>query len=212
MDIGNKIITLRKQYNMTQEELANSLQMTSQNIYNYEKNMRVPPPDVIVKLCQIFNVSADHLLGRIEPSNVSPASLPTDTVKVKVYGKIAAGVPCEAIEDIIGEEEIPREWLRGGKQYFGLVVQGESMSPYYLNGDIVICLKTPKCETGDDAIVIINGGDATLKQVAVEPDGILLKPLNDAYKAVFYANAEIESLPVSMLGVVVQSVRYKKKR
>ena len=205
MDIGRKINLLRKQHNMTQEELAGYLQMTSQNIYNYEKNTRIPPPDVIIKLCKIFDVSSDYLLGRTEPSNISPtSSFSADTVKIKIYGKIVAGVPCEAIEDIIGEESISRELLRGGKEFFGLIVSGESMCPEYKSGDVIICLKTPNCENNKDAIVMVGNADATLKRIVREPEGILLKPLNQGYKQTFYSNEEIENLPIEILGVVVE--------
>jgi len=81
---------------------------------------------------------------------------------VLVYGTIPAGVPMECIEDIIDTEEIPADMLKGGKQYFGLKVKGNSMNPEYLDGDTLILLKQDDCESGDDCIVMVNGDERNI--------------------------------------------------
>lgn len=125
--------------------------------------------------------------------------------RIKVYGSVPAGIPLEAVEDIIDWEDIPEEWLRGDKEYFGLVVEGYSMYPTYQPGDIIVCLKQPDCESGQDAVVYVNGYDATLKRVIKQPFGILLQPLNPdpQYEAHFYDYDDPDN-PISILGVVVE--------
>lgn len=63
MLIGNRIKTLRTQSHMTQRELAQKIGLTPKMISFYEKSERIPPADIIIKFVDIFNVSADYLLG-----------------------------------------------------------------------------------------------------------------------------------------------------
>lgn len=130
---------------------------------------------------------------------------------VFVYGTIPAGTPIECIENIIDTEEISVDMLKGGKEYFGLRVKGNSMEPEYLDGDTLILLKQDDCENGDDCVVMVNGQDGTFKRVFKNENGIILQPLNSAYNPVPYTNKEIEELPVRILGVV-EEIRRKKKR
>ncbi len=131
------------------------------------------------------------------------------------------GIPMECIEDIIDTEEIPADMLKGGKQYFGLKVKGNSMNPEYLDGDTLILLKQDDCESGDDCVVMVNGNDGTFKRVIKneEKQTIKLQPLNTTldengnflYEPITYTKEQIEQLPVRILGVV-EEIRRKKKR
>ncbi len=127
----------------------------------------------------------------------------TKTVKIPVLGSIPAGIPIELIEDIIDYEDISEEMLKGGKEYFALKVKGSSMWPKYLDGDTIIVLKQDDCESGQDAIVMVNGDDGTFKRVIKKNNGITLEPINQQeYNSVSYTNKEILQLPVKILGIV----------
>ncbi len=134
-----------------------------------------------------------------------------NTAMVLVYGTIPAGVPMECIEDIIDTEEIDADMLKGGKQYFGLKVKGDSMYPEYLDGDTLILLKQEDCESGEDCVVMVNGNDGTFKRVFKNENGIILQPLNNSYQPMIYTNEQIENLPVRIIGVV-DEIRRKKRR
>ena len=133
----------------------------------------------------------------------------TSSAVVFIYGTIPAGVPMEMIEDIIDTEEIPADMLRGGKQYFGLKIKGDSMSPEYRNGDIIICEKVQNCENGDECVVMVNGDDGTFKKVIKNENGIILQPLNPNYSPMVYSNEDIEKLPVKIIGKIVELRRKK---
>ena len=116
-----------------------------------------------------------------------------------------AGIPLEAVEDILDWEEIPSSICSGGKEYFALEVKGDSMWPDYLEGDVVIVRKSPTCESGDICVVYVNGYDATLKQVRIGADGSLTTvPKNQSYPPRTYSQEEVIDLPVSIAGVVVE--------
>ena len=138
------------------------------------------------------------------PQTEVPGSSPS-SYRIPVLGTIPAGIPLEAIEDIQDWEEIPAAWGSGDRQYFGLRVKGDSMYPRYLDGDTVILRKETTCESGDDCAVLVNGEGATIKQVIRKGDGSLeLRPTNPAYPPRIYSPAEVESLPVQIIGVVVE--------
>ena len=136
-------------------------------------------------------------------------TLSTRSAVVFVYGIIPAGIPMECIEDVIDTEEISTDMLKGGKQYFGLKIKGNSMSPEYLDGDTIILEKVDDCESGQDCVVMVNGNDGTFKRVFKNETGIILQPLNPEYQPLIYTNEQIKSLPVRVIGKVVELRRKK---
>ena len=193
---------LRTQRHMLQKDVAQRLGIDRTTYAKYESGASEPNHETLLKLSELFDVSADYLLGREMSRNVSPAS---HALRVPVLGVIQAGVPMDAIEDILDWEEVPASWGSGGREYFGLRVKGDSMYPKYLEGDTVILRKQPTCDSGDDCAVLVNGDAATLKQVILREDGAVeLRPVNPTYPPRTYSPAEIESLPVQVIGVVVE--------
>lgn len=193
----NKLKEIRKSKNMTQQQVAKLLGIQQQSYARCESvDIKSISPERLLELSQIFGVSLDTLLG-IEKKQTEKG------YKIPVLGIIPAGIPIEAIEDIIDYEEIPQEMAKTG-EFFGLKVKGDSMAPRIQNGDVVIIRKQDDCETGDVCVVMVNGFDATLKQVKKDYNGITLVPFNDEYKPMFYSNKDIQELPVKILGKVVE--------
>lgn len=122
---------------------------------------------------------------------------------INVYGEIAAGIPIEAVEDIIDQEEISAEMASHG-DYIALKVRGSSMEPRIMDGDVVIIRLQAEVANGEIAAVFVNGDTVTLKQVKKENDGLWLIPINSAYKPLFYSKKECNDLPVRILGKMVE--------
>jgi repressor LexA len=188
----------RKAARMTQAEVAKILGV-NQNTYSYWETGKTKIDNVsLSKLAEIFNVSIDYLLD-IQP--------PVKGVRVPIYGSVPAGIPLEAIENIEGYEEITPALASKG-EYFALKIKGESMSPFILNNDIVIVRKQSEIESGDIAIVLVNGDEATCKTVKISDDGITLIGHNTlVYPPHFYSQKEIATLPVRIIGRVVEVKR-----
>lgn len=197
----DKLRELRKQNDFTQSEIAKKLNISQQTYSNYESESTQAPHEILKQLAQIFNVSVDYLL---ENENNKNSSSTSKSNRIPVLGKIPAGIPINMIEDILDYEEIPVNWLTSGKEYFALKVQGDSMSPKFQSGDVLIVKKQDDCENGAFAIVAVNGDDATFKKVIKKEDSIILQPLNDKYEPTIYTNKQIEQLPVRILGIVVE--------
>ena len=146
-----------------------------------------------------MNVSVDYILGRDAVSNGQTGR----GVKIPVYGEIAAGIPIEAIEDVIDFEEITPELAASG-EFLALSVKGDSMAPRIQNGDVVIIRRQETVENGDVAAVMVNGDSATLKKVKAENNGLWLMPLNPAYDPIFYSKKECAEKPVRILGKMIE--------
>lgn len=193
----NRLKEIRVSKKMTQQQVADILGIQQQSYARCESvDIKTISPERLMELSKIFGVSIETILG-LDKTQTEKG------IKIPVLGIIPAGVPIEAIEDIIDYEEIPQEMARNG-EYFGLKVKGDSMSPRILNGDVVIVRKQDDCESGDVCVVMVNGFDATLKQVKKDFNGITLVPFNQEYKPMFYSNKDIAELPVRILGKVVE--------
>ena len=127
-------------------------------------------------------------------------------VKVPVLGSVPAGIPLEAIEDILDYEEIDEETAKKG-EYFGLKIKGDSMYPLILENDIVIVRKQDVVESGQVAIVMVNGDEATCKKIIINDDGIMLVGYNPAFTPIYYSANDINEKPVRIIGRVIEARR-----
>lgn len=162
-----------------------------------------PKPETLKKLSKALPCSFDDLMeaaGYIELKSNKQTG-----VKIPVLGVIPAGIPIEAIEDILDYEEISEDMASRG-EYFALKVNGDSMSPIINSGDIVIIKQQDDAENGKICVVIINGFDATLKRIKKEQNGIWVLPENPYcdFKPTFFTNKEIIDTPVKIKGVAVE--------
>lgn len=126
---------------------------------------------------------------------------------INVYGEIAAGIPIEAVEDVIDQEEISLEMAEHG-EYIALKVKGSSMEPRIADGDVVIIRLQETVENNEIAAVFVNGDSVTLKRVRKENNGLWLIPTNSTHSPLFYSKKDCDELPVRILGKLVE-VRQK---
>jgi len=200
---ANKIKEYRKLKRMTQKELGEKIGVKHNTVSGYENGTNEPEQDILFKIAAALDVSINDLFPetRSDTTNIHRRK---KGVRIPVLGYVAAGIPLEAIEDIIDYEEIDEELARTG-DFFALQVHGESMEPVLYEDDVVIVRKQPTADTGDIAIVLINGDEATIKKIKREREGVMLIGYNTAvYEPHFYSNEEIENLPVQILGKVIE--------
>lgn len=201
--------------NIKQIELVEKTGLDKTLINKYLAGISNARQQKLTKLADALDVNEVWLMGYDVPMQrdlTIGTTLASNSAVVFVYGTIPAGIPMECIEDIIDTEEIPVDMLKGGKQYFGLKVKGDSMEPEYLDGDTLILEKADDCESGDDCVVMVNGNDGTFKRVFKNENGIILQPLNPAYSPIVYSNKQIEKLPVRIIGIVEEIRRKKRKK
>ena len=120
-----------------------------------------------------------------------------------ILGSVQAGVPVSAIEDVVGYVGLDEDCEPDGGEFFALRVRGSSMEPRFMEGDTVIVRRQDDAESGD-VVVALTGDEATIKQLRKRDDGVLLVPFNNAFEPLFFTRAETESLPLRILGKVVE--------
>lgn len=193
----NRIRELRASIGLKQADLAKALKVSQATMSGYETGKYEPDLSTLKAIADYFSVSVDYVLGGdVKPISVKGISIP-------VYAAVAAGIPIEAIEDIVDCEEIDAALAATG-DFFGLRIKGNSMEPRMREGDVVIVRKQDDADTGDVAIVLVNGNEATVKKIKKEPSGISLIPNNPAHDIQYYSAADIASLPVRIIGKVVE--------
>ena len=191
---------LLEMHNMTQAELAGRIGVSTATTSNWCKGIKLPRMDKVDKMCAIFACLRSDLM---EDKGYLQGKKESKGIIIKVYGRVAAGIPLEMIEDVIDTEEIPEEMAKTG-EFFGLQIHGDSMEPRMTDGDVVIVRKQDDAETGDTVIATVNGTDATCKRLKKYRDGIELIATNPSYAPMFYSNEEIEEKPVKIIGRVVE--------
>ena len=192
---------LRISSHQTQQQIADLLGITRAAYTNIENGKRGCDADNLVTLARHYGVSTDYLLGC---SDYSDTHAPTTKGKwIPVLGRVQAGIPIEAVEDVLDYEEISNEMAKTG-DFFALQVRGASMEPRIHEGDVLIVRKQDDAETGDVCVVMVNGDDATVKRIKKSPEGLFLIANNPAFEPMFFSNREIDELPVQVIGKVVE--------
>lgn len=184
---------------LTQYQLSDMTGIPASTLSGYFAERSTPDPARVQIIADALGVSKDKIDPRF--SILSNQQKPT---LIPVLGKVVAGIPIEATEDILGYEEITEHMASPG-EYFALRVKGDSMMPNICNGDTVVVRKQESVEDGDIAIVLVNGCDATCKKIKFNPSGITLIGYNaSVYEPHFYTNDEIANLPIIIVGKVVE--------
>lgn len=195
----NVIKELRAKKGITQEELGRILSVQKSAISKYELGRATPSPDIIRKLSEYFGVSADYILG-IAPKPITEVldfvKLPKETKKIPIIGSVKCGpdgLAFEYLDDYISVSEAI------GDDVVALKCRGDSMvGAGIYEGDTVIVRPQEKVESGQIAIVIINGEEGTLKKVRYHNDGkvMVLEAANSDYPPRIFAGEEMNTVRI----------------
>lgn len=191
--LKQRLISARKGANLTQADVAEYLGIRRQTYSAYERGVSTPDANTVASLARLFGVGVGELVA---------GEVSTNIIKVPVCGNVAAGVPIDAIEDVEEYVDVDASLARGAT-LIGLRVKGRSMEPRFANGDTVIIRCQSSVDNGDIAVVLV-GDEATMKKVVRYTEGIRLMPTNPAYEPRYFSNEEIASLPVTIIGKVVE--------
>lgn len=223
---ADRLKALRNMHHLTQDELSKITGVSRSAIGMYESGKRKPDYNQVEVFADFFNVDFNYILGQsdkttvILPStegfkgnptpnpNVLKPSADIPVYKIPVLGKVVAGTPINAIENITDYIRVTNPAAADGS-YYALHVTGASMEPEMKEGDLVIVHKQEYFDNGDICIVLVNGNEATVKKVQKSAQGITLIGFNAVvYPPHFYNAKEVEDLPVKIIGKV-EEVRRK---
>ncbi|CCV63759.1 predicted peptidase S24/S26A/S26B/S26C [Alteracholeplasma palmae J233] len=182
-------------------DIAGELDIPLTTFVSWTNGVKYPRAEAMSKLANYFSLTTSDLLKDDEESTTI---LDKDSYETPVFKSVSCGNPTEQTDDVIGYELLP-ESLRKKGEYFGVRAKGDSMFPKIEDGDILIVHKQKNVNSGDIAIVKVNGDESTCKKIIIRDDGVTLQPLNGSYEALFYTKEQISKKNVEILGKVVES-------
>lgn len=195
--ISKRIQEILDKNNMKQSDLAKILKVSESTVGKWILMKSIPRMGIIQKLSDYFNIPKSYFL---EESTTYRAKC----LRIPVLDRVTAEIPIEAITDVKDWEEIPASMSKTG-EYFALKITESSMEPRMMDGDIVIVKRQSDVDSGDVAVVLVNGDNATVKQITKSATGLTLIGWNlTVYTPRTYNKEECQKLPVSILGKVVE--------
>ena len=199
MTFGNILKKLRQDNNMTQDELAKKIDTSRSNIANYENGKNMPSVDILEKLSKLFDCTTDYLLGKSDNRN---SDVPIS--KIPILGTVKAGYDWLAEENIVDYITL-KENIPNVNEYYALRITGDSMLPLLAEGDLVIVHDQDDVESGQTAVVLINGEEATVKKVVKTNEGIELHAMNPYYPVKKFTFEDMQKIPVKIIGRVKEA-------
>lgn len=176
-----RALTLR---NIKPAELSEKTGILKSSISQYLHGDSKPNSDAFTKITQVLNVNPTWLSGYAVPmeiisSNNDSSIRTTDTnVMFPIVGKVSAGLPILAVENIEGYEVAPSSYVKHGFEYFYLRVQGDSMDIKIPEGSLVLVQKQDALENDEIGVFRINNDDVTVKKFKKEDNMISLIPMS----------------------------------
>ena len=192
------------------------VKMNKSDISQYCSGKATPQQEKLYILGAVLNVNEAWLMGFDVPMSrytdadrfartaeaFNEAHPHLSAVRIPVVRRVAAGIPLDSIEEIIGWEEMPAYKVKNDT-YFGLKIQGNSMEPGIADGDIVLCREQSDAEDGQIVVALINGNDGVCKRLKKYDNGMIaLMSDNPAYPPIYFNSAEVDGIPVVIRGVV----------
>ena len=203
--LSNNLIKARKACGLSQVKVSEilrkryDLKIERAMISKWENDFQTPMIYNLKCLAEIYGTSIDELNGNsIQKIEHSTTSLP-------ILGSVAAGTGTYADNDIIGYEEIPTDWVDKNNDYRIVTVTGDSMYPEFQDGDHVLVRVQSSVDSGDYAVVLIDGDSAVIKKITYGDDWIELVSVNPMYPPRRFENEDV--LNVRVFGLVKKSWR-----
>lgn len=182
--VGSRLKRARELNHITLEEAGKKVDVHKSTISRWEngetEKIKLP---ILEILSQYYNVDPMWLMGYdvpMERQKVESNVFPTTDIpeKVPVVGKISAGLPILATENIEGYEFAPSSQIKKGYTYFYLRVQGDSMNLKFNEGDIVLIQRQDTLENDEIGAILVDGNDATVKKYKFENGLVILEPMS----------------------------------
>ena len=193
----NNLTSLRNQKGLSMRDVAKELDLPYTTYVNYEKGVREPSSEVLIKIADYYGTTVDFLIGRSDGSSVFdiPNIIPVPKMrKIPLLGTIACGEPILAAENIEDEVDIPENIHAD----FALRCKGDSMiGAEIYDGDIVYIRQQPTVLNGQIAAVLIED-EATLKRFYYNETAgrVTLSAENPDYEPLVYTGEEINHLRI----------------
>lgn len=208
----NRLKELRTSKNLTREDLAKILNVTSMTVYRYETESRQINNKALQKLSDYFDVTYDYILGKDLPEienvpKIQTAKIPPEYHKIPIVGSVACSWDKGFIEDFDGEYSYINDYLydKYGDMVRATTARGNSMKEMINPGDLLIVVPATDIENDDIVIAMVGDDELTAKKFHYnDVGGFDLIPVNPSYGKQSFTKDEIMKLPVKVVARVVE--------
>lgn len=203
-DLGNKEIfskNLRrymKLNNKDRNDVSRDLEIPYSTLTDWYNGNIYPRIDKIQLLANYFGIQKSDLVENNSRSNRS----------IPILGTVKAGYNWLAEENVIGyitDRDTIKDYEKNINEYFALKVTGDSMLPLLSDGDLVIVHDQDDVESGQTAVILINGEEATVKKVIKTNEGIELHAMNPYYPIKKFTFEDMKNIPIKIIGRVKEA-------
>lgn len=214
MFIGDFIKKYRIEYKLSQRDFAKRCGLSHTYIAALEKNIDsrtgkpiAPTLESVKSIAFAMGIEIEDLLKALDKNQeftINSENNKPSFVKIPILGTVKAGYDWLAEENIIDyitlKEDIPNPG-----EYYALKITGDSMLPLLAEGDLVIVHEQSDVESGQTAVVLINGEEATVKKVIKTSEGIELHSMNPYYPVKKFTFEDMKNIPVKIIGRVKEA-------
>ena len=211
----NRLKELRSRQNLSRQDLADILGITSMTVYRYETEAHQIPNKILKKISDYFNVSYDYILGNSSEPNqlqsgekeIFNVNIPPEHHKVPIVGSVACSWDKGFINDFDGDYIYINDYLydKYGDDVRATIARGNSMKDMINPGDLLIVVPASDIQNDDIVIAMIGDDEITAKKLHYNnEEGFDLIPVNPNFGKQSFSGNEIKSLPVSIVARVVE--------
>lgn len=209
MTLSERLKNERKKAGLSQVQFAEKLGLNARTYASYERGERDISTALLLDICKALNISSDRLLGNpTEPpegNNLEVVPPPDAMVRIPVIGEVAAGMTCLADMQIIDTMLCDAAMIHTGYDYVYLKVKGDSMEPELHEGDLVLVRVQDTIESGEYAVVLVDGEDGLVKRIEIDSTHLSLISENPYYPPRRFDREQMNR--VRIFGKVISHVR-----
>lgn len=214
MFLGEIIKKYRKENNLSLRAFASKCGLSYTYISMLEKNIDyrtgkpiAPTLDSVKYISNAMNIPIDDLLKMLDDEQefkLNEDVLPNNLNVIPILGTVKAGYDWLAEENVVDYVTL-KENIPNIKEYYALKITGDSMLPLLSEGDLVIVHNQDDVESGQTAVILINGEEATVKKVVKTNEGVELHSMNPYYPVKKFTYEDMKSIPVKIIGRVKEA-------
>ena len=200
--IGGRIKEIRKEKDMTLEEVAKRIGVAKSTIQRYEAGLITSPKQpVLAAMAKAFNISEEWLCGTSNlKEEQNSQSFDDGMIPIPVLGEVSAGMGKFATDNITGYIFEEKDSMTDDCEYVYLKVSGDSMYPEFKEGDLVFVKCQPSVESGSYAVVMVDAELGMVKRVVYGNNFVELQSVNPMYPPKRFENEDV--LRVRVFGLV----------
>ncbi len=201
----NRLKKAMEYRNIKQVDLVEKTKLDKTLINKYLSGVANAKQKKLAILAKALDVDEVWLMG-YDTSMVNSTStkLENNVVPINIFDGVVSDFNVLFPKNIIGTVDIEKSIINNGDNFFALKVKDDSMSPVFIENDIIVIKEQHDFENGDLVVAVINTNDITIKKVQKSDAGIVLQSFNPHYAPLFFTHSDIENLTVKIIGIVKQ--------